>query len=216
MVHLHLNAAMRNVLFNWLTRLPGFDSRWRWMKKLAKSWRIKELRRETDEAMRKAGRELAEARAALDEPDANGHKPRGVTLFDLQVKAADLQRLASQPAFYEADAPTEQYRIEDTDLDLLYTLTAPLRAEPEKGAEGPVTGDACKECGRGGKAVAGDYDVMGAICEAIETAREASKTGRPCLTCRARSEASVVPISGASGDATPDAAPVSSETPTPA
>ena len=37
MAHLHLNAIQRRILFNWLTRLPGYDARWRLMKRLAKA-----------------------------------------------------------------------------------------------------------------------------------------------------------------------------------
>ncbi len=215
MPHLHLNAATRNMLFNWLTRLPGFDARWRLMARFKKAWRIKELRRETDEYMKAKGRELAAVLDAQDTPDDAGNKPRGVARFDLSVLAADLQKLATTPPFYELDYAMEQYKIETADLEALYALTAPLRAEPEKGAEGgAVAADPCKACGKGGKLLAGD-EVYGAICEALDDAYEASKKDRPCPTCRDRSALRAVPTDAADAQEQPEteASPVPAPAP---
>lgn len=186
MAHIHLNVAARRYLFNWLTRLPGYDARWRLMRRLAKALKIKELNRELDDAVRATARKLALSQAAQEEPDEAGRKPAGVALFDLRVAAGELERAIRLPKLCEPDQPTQQFRLDDGDVEAVYALTAPLRTEPEKGKDGAVVAEPCKACGRGGTTVAGDYEVYGAICDALEDAYQSVKHDRPCPVCQER------------------------------
>lgn len=204
MAHLHLNACFRRNLFNWLSTLVGYDARWRLMRRLAKSWRIKELGRQYDEYQQAQGRAMAVNLKAQATPDEQGHPLDAVALYDLRLAAAKLQQDASSPPFLAADVATEQYQIDESDLEAVWTLTAPLRTEPAKGEGGAKINPPCKTCGLGGTTVAGDYEWLGGICDALTMAYDAMKADKPCAVCKTASASApaggVAPASSSDGE----------------
>lgn len=205
MPHLHLNAAQRRNLFSWLSTLPGFDVRWRLMRRLHKTWRIKDLDRDADDYTKKLGREIVQAQLALDAPDEKtGEKPTGLARYDLSLRLVELEQKTKKYPMYDPELPPQQFQIDDADIKALYALMKPLRTEPaaDKPADPAKPGTV--------EPRNADWEVYGAICDAVEEAHEL-KEDRPCPTCRALREATLravtTPELPAASAATPESAP---------
>lgn len=207
--HIHLNRAQAWALFNWLTNLPGFDARWRLMRRLDRSWKIKSLRGDVLEATTKLGRDHAvnlarqqvlnaSARRAQErgEADEGSAEAAAKALYDLRIAEAAIKRQLVRPEVIDPDGDAEWLAIDDHDLEAVYKLTASLRCGPkpkdgktqddDTTTAGSPIGRPCEKCGQGGTALAGDYEVYGAICDALDMAYNCSRENGPaCATCQA-------------------------------